>query len=108
MINEKNGKIMKDLRLKKDFTQAELGEKVGISRQSISQFERGKLQLSVDVLERLAYHLDTPIVNLIFGGENPNTTLFDDVKKPLDRLKGKNFKLQRMGLERIYLIMLLN
>lgn len=97
MINEKNGKIMKEFRQKKGYTQEELGEKAGISRQSISQFERGKLQLSIDVLERLAYYLDTSIVNLIYGGENPNTILFDEVKKPLDRLRGKDLQTSKDG-----------
>lgn len=50
------GKKIRELRQAHDMTQQELGQQMGISRQSISELEQGKTGLTFDRVERV---LDT-------------------------------------------------
>ena len=46
----KRGQILRDLRLKKQLTQAETAEKFGISQQTYQKYESGKVEPSYDLL----------------------------------------------------------
>ena len=52
---------MKDLRKKRGWTQGELGEKLGISRQSVHSIETGKYDPSLPLAFRIAELFDLPI-----------------------------------------------
>lgn len=47
------GEMLKELREKKGLTQKELAKELSITRQAISELERGKAKPSVDVLIKL-------------------------------------------------------
>ena len=65
----KIGEWISVLRKSKGLTQSELGERVGVSFQAVSKWERGETLPDVAVLPDLARVLETSIDNILFGGE---------------------------------------
>ena len=57
------------LRKSKGLTQNELGERIGVSFQAVSKWERGETLPDVAVLPDLAKILETSIDNILMGGE---------------------------------------
>ena len=57
------------LRKEKGLTQSELGERVGVSFQAVSKWERGESLPDIILLPDLAKVLGTSIDNLLLGGE---------------------------------------
>lgn len=57
------------LRKSKGLTQRELGERIGVSFQAVSKWERGETLPDVAVLPDLAKVLETSIDNILLGGE---------------------------------------
>lgn len=57
------------LRKSKGLTQQELGERIGVSFQAVSKWERGETLPDVAVLPELAKVLETSIDNILLGGE---------------------------------------
>lgn len=57
------------LRKSKCLTQNELGERVGVTFQAVSKWERGETLPDVAVLPDLARVLETSIDNILLGGE---------------------------------------
>ena len=55
------GKILRRERLKQQLTQVEIGEKIGRSKQWVSELERGNIRLNVDVAVALASILDVTV-----------------------------------------------
>lgn len=55
------GKRIKDLRLDKRWTQANLAEAVGCESMTVSRYERGEYAPSIEVLEQIAKALDVDI-----------------------------------------------
>ena len=55
------GKILRRERLKHQLTQVEIGEKIGRSKQWVSELERGNIRLNVDVAVALASILDVTV-----------------------------------------------
>lgn len=70
MINNKNvGKQIAQLRIDKGLTQTELGERIGVSFQAVSKWERGETLPDVSVLPKLGNILETTIDNILCGSE---------------------------------------
>lgn len=57
------------LRRSKGLTQNELGERVGVSFQSVSKWERGETLPDISLLPDIAKVLETSIDNILLGGE---------------------------------------
>ena len=57
------------LRKNKGLTQNDLGERVGVSFQAVSKWERGETLPDIAVLPDLAKVLETSIDNILLGGE---------------------------------------
>ena len=55
------GKILRRERLKQQLTQVEIGERIGKSKQWVSELERGNIRLNVDVAVALASILDVTV-----------------------------------------------
>ena len=53
------GKTLRTARLKSGITQSKLGEKIGKSKQWVSEFERGNIRLNMDIAVQLANALGT-------------------------------------------------
>ncbi|MBE6717147.1 MAG: helix-turn-helix transcriptional regulator [Ruminococcaceae bacterium] len=65
----KIGEQIAVLRKNKGITQSELGERVGVSFQAVSKWERGESLPDVTVLPLLARVLETTIDHILLGGE---------------------------------------
>ncbi len=66
---DKIGKQIALLRREKGLTQKELGERVSVSFQAVSKWERGETLPDITVLPDLAKVLETSIDNILLGGE---------------------------------------
>ena len=62
-IIEKFGKRLKEIRLNKNISQEELGFKANLDRTYISSVERGKRNISLRNVEKLAIALEIDIVD---------------------------------------------
>lgn len=66
---QKVGEQISVLRKRKSLTQAELGERLNISFQAVSKWERGESLPDTAILTDLANILETTIDNILNGGE---------------------------------------
>ena len=57
------------LRKAKEITQSELGERIGVSFQAVSKWERGETLPDTAILPDLAKILETTVDNILLGGE---------------------------------------
>ena len=99
------------LRKSKQLTQAELGERVNVSFQAVSKWERGETLPDVGILLDLASVLQTTVDNLLTGGEKlinyKGRINVADIKEGLaclgkvGSLLGKNNILYRCAVEGI-------
>lgn len=58
---------LKNLRIRKQFSQAELAKLVGVSQQTISQVETSQISLNVETAVAIAKKLDTTAEQLVDG-----------------------------------------
>lgn len=91
MNKEKIAGQISSLRKAKGFTQNELGERVGVSFQAVSKWERGETLPDISVLPDLAKVLETSIDNILLGGEKQveykGKISVSDMKTGLNHLK---------------------
>ncbi|MCL2372338.1 MAG: helix-turn-helix domain-containing protein [Defluviitaleaceae bacterium] len=69
MDHNKIGAQITALRKAKQLTQNELGERLSISFQAVSKWERGETLPDTSILLQLAEALDTSVDNILRGGE---------------------------------------
>ncbi len=67
MDKKKTGKLIKEARVKKNYTQSELGDLLGVSNKAVSRWENGDSFPDVGILENLAAVLDVRIQDIITG-----------------------------------------
>lgn len=67
MDKQKTGNLIKEARVKKNYTQAELGDLLGVSNKAVSRWENGDSFPDVGILENLATVLDVRIQDIITG-----------------------------------------
>ena len=96
MVNE-NIKIFRE---RKNFTQAELADKLCVTRQAVSNWENGKTEPDIDMLNKIASVLEVSVEELIYGFKrdtkivhNHNTTqhITKNITKPCHRMYHKPF-----------------
>lgn len=63
------GKRIKEARMKKDFSQAELAELIDVSVVYISYVENAKRQVRLEMLDRIANALEVTAVELLTGNQ---------------------------------------
>ena len=63
---------LRELRAERDWTQAELAERVSVSRQTINAIEKGKFDPSLPVAFRFARLFQLPIEEVFFDGDQPD------------------------------------
>ncbi len=93
MDNVRIGKNIALLRSAKGFTQTELGDRVGVSFQAVSKWERGEGLPDISVLPLLSEVLETSVDNLLSDGNN---VCFKGRKQVADIIEGVRC-LKRMG-----------
>lgn len=69
MDMEKIGRQIAELRKSKGITQSELGERIGVSFQAVSKWERGETLPDITLLPDLAKILETTIDFILCGSE---------------------------------------
>jgi len=55
------GNRLKTLRKQRGYSQEQLANLIGVSRSTLSRYEKDKTSPMMDVLEKMAIHLDTTI-----------------------------------------------
>jgi transcriptional regulator with XRE-family HTH domain len=71
------GARMRVLRIHKNISQAELGERLGVSFSQVQKYEKGKTAIPATLLPRLAAALDAPI-EWFFESQGKDNATFDD------------------------------
>ena len=69
MNTNKVGEQIAHLRKEKGLTQSELGERIGVSFQAVSKWERGETLPDTSILPDLARVLETTVDYILLGGE---------------------------------------
>ena len=67
MDKKKTGAMIKEARIKKNYTQSELGNLVGVSNKAVSRWENGDSFPDIGVLENLSVILDVKIQDIVVG-----------------------------------------
>lgn len=91
MDNKKIGEQIASLRKSKRITQNELAERIGVSFQAVSKWERGETLPDIGLLPDLAIILETSIDYILLGDkkvtEYKGKFFVSDIKKGLNCLK---------------------
>ncbi len=64
------GQRIKRIRKQQGYTQADVGKKVGVAQRLVSDYESGRLRVSVDMLVRFAKAFDINVNELITDAHN--------------------------------------
>ena len=97
MFNEKVGAYIMILRKARKYTQQGLADKLGVSHQAVSNWERGESMPDISILPRLAALLGTSVDNIL-SADRDDFRGFDEIldnvniitKKAKTRKKDKN------------------
>ncbi len=102
MDTEKVGRQIAELRKSKGLTQNELGERIGVSFQAVSKWERGETLPDVTLLPNLAKILETTVDYILQGGEKvveyKGKFTVTDMRKGLNCLKNAG---EYLGMENL-------
>lgn len=101
MDAEKLGIFIAALRKEKHMTQAELAQKLNVTVQAVSKWERGKGLPDINTIEPLAQELDVSVLEIMKAQRMNNTILQEEVNsatkdiftfvKNMEKLRTKNF-----------------
>ncbi len=84
MVQQLFGERLKKRRKEQRFTQEELGQNVGVTRQTVIQWERGSFSPDMDKLSRIAEALECSAAWLLGETDNPAPFQdFEDIQKNL-------------------------
>ena len=86
--NEKTGKYIMILRKTRRYTQQKLAEKLGISHQAVSLWERGETMPDISILPALAKILGTT-TDKILSANSDDFTGFDEIIDRVNLIKHK-------------------
>ena len=81
MDKQKTGELIKNARIKKGYTQVELGDLLGVTNKAISRWEKGESFPDISVIEELSRVLDIRIQDIVIGEvtESDNETAVTEV-----------------------------
>lgn len=106
MDKKKTGALIREARIKKNYTQNELGDLIGVSNKAVSRWENGDSFPDIGVLETLSNVLDIPLQDIITG--DVKTTEEDAVAEAVRvatiQQKERKRKLLRYGMLVILLL----
>ena len=106
-MDNKLGDIISELRNKKNLTQKELADKLGISDKAVSRWETGKSFPDLDMLFRISKFFNVSFENLLTARMSDDTTddeLMQDIIKEFNDMNKKHSK--RMKITLIFLVIL--
>ncbi|MDD5274708.1 MAG: helix-turn-helix transcriptional regulator [Methylovulum sp.] len=99
-VNEK----IRTIRQLKDFSQEEMAEKLGISKNTYANIERGETDVSVSRLEQIANTFEMDLVELFNFGEKTvacligNNNQFSNIGQNISDSKEAQFEIQKLQL----------
>lgn len=67
MDKQKTGELIKNARIKKGYTQVELGDLLGVTNKAISRWEKGDSFPNIGVIEELSRILEIRIQDIVIG-----------------------------------------
>ncbi|HBR21731.1 MAG TPA: transcriptional regulator [Nitrospiraceae bacterium] len=91
-IRKDVGKRIKELRKLCGLTQEELGEKANLNYKFIGELERGKVNVSLDSLFRIAKALEIHVSDLFRNGKEPILKVTVKEKSPFSKLSPQDLK----------------
>ncbi len=100
MNQQKVGSFLKELRVEKSITQAELAERLGVSNRSVSRWENGTTMPDFDLLMEMAQYYNVEVGEILSGSRQTS----DNAEKPEELMlhiaqynnEEKNFFSRRM------------
>ena len=100
MNKEKTGKMIRQARIDKGYTQSELGDMIGVSNKAISRWENGETFPDIGVIEPLAQMLELRIQDIITGTKDSDqdTAITEVVRVAKMQGKEKMRKLVENGV----------
>lgn len=109
MNKEKTGKMIRQARINKGYTQSELGDLIGVSNKAISRWENGETFPDIGVIEPLAQMLELRIQDIITGTKDSDqdTAITEVVRVAKMQGKEKMRKLVENGVAIVILCYLL-
>lgn len=109
MNKEKTGKIIRQARINKGYTQSELGDMIGVSNKAISRWENGETFPDIGVIEPVAKMLELRIQDIITGTKDSDqdTAITEVVRVAKMQGKEKMRKLVENGVAIVMLCYLL-
>uniref|UniRef100_UPI003FF0D71C helix-turn-helix domain-containing protein n=1 Tax=Agathobacter sp. TaxID=2021311 RepID=UPI003FF0D71C len=109
MNKEKTGKMIRQARIDKGYTQSELGDMIGVSNKAISRWENGETFPDIGVIEPLAQMLELRIQDIITGTKDSDqdTAITEVVRVAKMQGKEKMRKLVENGVAIVMLCYLL-
>lgn len=109
MNKEKTGKMIRQARIDKGYTQSELGDLIGVSNKAISRWENGETFPDIGVIEPLAQMLELRIQDIITGTKDSDqdTAITEVVRVAKMQGKEKMRKLVENGVAIVMLCYLL-
>ena len=109
MNKEKTGKMIRQARIDKGYTQSELGDMIGVSNKAISRWENGETFPDIGVIEPLAQMLELRIQDIITGTKDSDqdTAITEVVRVAKIQGKEKMRKLLENGVAIVMLCYLL-
>ncbi len=101
-------KKLKTLRLEREWSQAELAERLGIDRIRVSTYENGKVVPETKLLVKMAEVFDVSLDYLVFGNEEGSSPKIDfkdrDLLKQFQKLDSMDKDARRVVKELIELV----
>lgn len=96
MDKQKTGELIRNARIKKGYTQVELGDLLGVTNKAISRWEKGDSFPDISVIEELSRVLDIRIQDIVIGDvtEPDSETAVTEVvraAKLQDKVKKRKF-----------------
>lgn len=109
MDKEKTGKMIRQARIDKGYTQSELGDLIGVSNKAISRWENGETFPDIGVIEPLAQMLELRIQDIITGTKDSDqdTAITEVVRVAKMQGREKMRKLVENGVAIVMLCYLL-
>lgn len=109
MNKEKTGKMIRQARIDKGYTQSELGDMIGVSNKAISRWENGETFPDIGVIEPVAQMLELRIQDIITGTKDSDqdTAITEVVRVAKMQGKEKMRKLVENGVAIVILCYLL-
>lgn len=106
MDKKKTGALIKEARVKKNYTQSELGDLIGVSNKAVSRWENGDSFPDVGILENLATVLDVRLQDIITGGsdENDESAVTEVVRVTQIQQKEKKRRYIRISIFVVFLL----